>query len=68
MADAAKPSAGAARIEDYRRDSKLPARGHYLIRNATVALTMDPKLGDITGCDIHIRNGEILAVGQKAAG
>src|SRR5262245_6914970 len=70
MADAAKPSRGTAHIEDYRRDAKLPERGHYLIRNATVALTMDAKLGDLSGCDIHIRDGEIIAVGQhlQAAG
>ena len=41
----------------------LPARGNYLIRNATV-LTMDDSLGDIEGGDVHIRDGEILALGQ----
>ena len=41
----------------------LPARGNYLIRNAYV-LTMDDRLGDIENGDIHIRDGEILALGK----
>jgi len=40
----------------------LPARGQYLIRNAHV-ITMDRSAGDIAGGDVHIRNGEIVAVG-----
>jgi cytosine/adenosine deaminase-related metal-dependent hydrolase len=40
----------------------LPARGQYLIRNAHV-ITMDRSTGDIAGGDVHIRNGEIVAVG-----
>jgi len=36
-------------------------RGEYLIRGAYV-MTMDPTLGDIPGGDVHIRNGEIVAV------
>ena len=42
----------------------LPARGNYLIRNAYV-LTMDDGLGDIESCDIHVRDGEILAVARN---
>lgn len=38
-------------------------RGDMVIRNATI-LTMDPKLGDLAGADIHIRHGEIVAIGQ----
>ncbi len=41
----------------------LPSRGELLLRNGYV-MTMDPALGDIAGGDVHIRNGEILAVGQ----
>ncbi len=41
----------------------LPSRGNYLIRNAYV-LTMDDRLGDIENGDIHIRDGEILALGK----
>jgi 5-methylthioadenosine/S-adenosylhomocysteine deaminase len=47
----------------------LPARGEFLIRDAYV-LTMDPALGDIPGGDVHVKNGNIVAVGKnlKAAG
>ena len=42
---------------------RLPARGEFVIRNAYV-LTMDATLGDVPGGDIHVRNGEIVAVGR----
>lgn len=41
----------------------LPERGEFIIKNAHV-LTMDPKLGEISGGDIHIRDGAIVAVGR----
>jgi cytosine/adenosine deaminase-related metal-dependent hydrolase len=41
----------------------LPQRRELLLRNAYV-MTMDPGLGDIAGGDVHIRNGEIAAVGK----
>lgn len=41
----------------------LPTRGEFVIRNAYV-LTMDPDLGDLPQADIHVRNGEIVAVGS----
>ena len=41
----------------------LPSRGELVLRNAYV-MTMDPVLGDIAGGDVHIRNGEIVAVGK----
>ena len=44
----------------------LPARGELLLRNAYV-MTMDPVLGDIPGGDVHIKNGEIVAVGNAIA-
>lgn len=49
--------------------AKLPARGDLLIRNAYV-MTLDDKLGDRPAADIHVRNGEIVAIGQglKAPG
>jgi 5-methylthioadenosine/S-adenosylhomocysteine deaminase len=49
--------------------AQLPARGEFIIRNAYV-LTMDDKLGDIPDGDIHVHNGEIVAVGKalKAPG
>ena len=42
--------------------AKLPDRGEFVVRNAQI-LTMDPALGDIAGGDIHVRAGEIVAVG-----
>jgi len=47
----------------------LPARGNLVIRNATI-LTMDADLGDLTNADIHVRDGDIVAVGTalEAAG
>ena len=41
----------------------LPARTEFLIRRAYV-MTMDPVLGDISGGDVHVRNGAIAAVGR----
>jgi 5-methylthioadenosine/S-adenosylhomocysteine deaminase len=51
------------------RKTGLPPRRELLLRNAYV-MTMDPALGDIAGCDVHIKNGEIVAVGKgiKAPG
>lgn len=37
-------------------------RAEYLIRNAYV-MTMDEGLGDLAGADVHVRNGEVVAVG-----
>jgi len=42
--------------------SKLPARGEFTIANAYV-MTMDSGLGDIADGSVHVRNGEIVAVG-----
>lgn len=54
-----------------RRDAaggvRLPARGEFTIANAYV-MTMDPSLGDIAGGSVHVRNGEIVAVGKDIAG
>jgi cytosine/adenosine deaminase-related metal-dependent hydrolase len=47
-----------------QRATALPQRRDILIRGANV-LTMDAKLGDLASGDVHIRNGEIVAVGQK---
>src|SRR5215469_9993689 len=43
---------------------KLPARGEFVVRNAYV-ITMDPKLGDIPNGDVHVRNGQIVAIGKN---
>jgi cytosine/adenosine deaminase-related metal-dependent hydrolase len=39
-----------------------PSRGEYLIRGGTV-LSMDPVVGILADGDVHVRNGEIVAVG-----
>src|SRR5262245_48376681 len=38
-------------------------RGEFVIRNGFV-LTMDAGVGDIPGGSVHVRNGEIVAVGR----
>lgn len=44
----------------------LPARGEFIVRGASI-ITMDPGLGDIPKGDIHVRNGEIIAVAPSIA-
>jgi 5-methylthioadenosine/S-adenosylhomocysteine deaminase len=43
---------------------RLPAREHFVIRNAHV-MTMEHDTGDIAGGDVHVRDGVIVAVGPK---
>ncbi|MEQ1883455.1 MAG: amidohydrolase family protein [Bryobacteraceae bacterium] len=52
-----------------RGPATLPARGEFIIRNAYV-MTMERETGDISGGDVHFKNGEIVAVGKalKAPG
>src|SRR5262249_41820282 len=47
--------------------SGLPARAEFTISNAYV-ITMDSALGDIAGGSVHVRNGEIVAVGKNVTG
>lgn len=47
-----------------RRAAGLPSRGEYLVRSGHI-LTMDAGLGDVPGGDVHVRNGEIIAVGKN---
>jgi 5-methylthioadenosine/S-adenosylhomocysteine deaminase len=42
----------------------LPVRGNYLVKDAYV-VTMDPVLGDIPKGSVHVRNGQIVAVGAE---
>lgn len=42
----------------------LPDRRELLVRNAYV-MTMDSKLGDLPKGDVHVRNGEIIAIGEN---
>src|SRR5204862_2869492 len=66
---AALPSRLLAQAENIRRPPAeigtigLPARGEFVLRNAHV-MTMDAALGDIPGGSVHVRNGEIVAVGR----
>ncbi len=62
-------AAGLAGCAGKPSPGKLPARGEFVIRN-TYVMTMDPALGDIRGGDVHVKNGEIAAVGKnlQAAG
>jgi len=53
-----------ARSSASRAASGFPDRGDFLVRGAHI-LTMDPKLGDIGGGDVHVRAGEIVAVGKN---
>lgn len=41
----------------------LPERGEYLIKGGML-ITVDDALGNIEGGDIHVRNGEIVAIGK----
>src|SRR5262249_21578705 len=45
----------------------LPPRGEFTISNAYV-ITMDSALSDIAGGSVHVRNGEIVAVGKNVTG
>lgn len=53
-----------ASSEGERPSGKLPPRGEFVVRNAYI-MTMDAELGDIPGGDIHVKNGEIIAVGKN---
>lgn len=46
------------------RSAGLPGRGEFVVRNAYV-MTMDPALGDVSPGHIHVRNGDIIAVGSN---
>ena len=42
--------------------ARLPTRGEYVIRGATI-LSMDAAVGDYERGDVHVRNGSIVSVG-----
>jgi cytosine/adenosine deaminase-related metal-dependent hydrolase len=46
--------------------ASLPPRGEWVVRGAYV-LSMDPAIGDLPRGDVHVRNGEIVAVGPNLA-
>src|SRR5258706_11352280 len=43
---------------------RLPARANVIIRNAYI-MTMEAGTGDIKDGDVHVKDGVIVAVGQK---
>ena len=47
--------------------TRLPARGEFTITNAYV-MTMERDFGDFTGGSVHVRDGEIVAVGHGVSG
>jgi 5-methylthioadenosine/S-adenosylhomocysteine deaminase len=47
-----------------RPGERLPHRGEFVIRDAYV-LTMEPEIGDIPKGSVHIKDGEIVAVGTS---
>jgi len=56
---------GAQNSEGVRRPpADVRPRAEFIIRNAHL-MTMDTSLGDIPGGSVHVRNGEIVAVGRE---
>jgi cytosine/adenosine deaminase-related metal-dependent hydrolase len=45
---------------------RLPERAEFVIRNAYV-MTMERTPGDLPNADVHVRNGQIVAVGANLA-
>ena len=60
---ATKTATGLSQAAD-RPAGRLPDRGEFVVRGAHV-LTMDPALGELDRGDIHVRAGEIVAVGSN---
>ncbi len=63
-ASALAATGSSAEGQERRGAAGLPARGEFVIRNAYV-LSMDPTLGDISGGDVHVKNGVIADVGKN---
>lgn len=55
-------ASGAAAESGRRPDGRLPRRREFVIRGAYV-LSMDPDVGDLGAADVHVRDGDIVAVG-----
>ena len=47
--------------------TRLPARGEFTITNAYV-MTMERDFGDFADGSVHVRDGEIVAVGHGVSG
>jgi 5-methylthioadenosine/S-adenosylhomocysteine deaminase len=68
-AAAAKADAKAKAVTAQSAGVRLPTRGNYLIQGAYV-MTMERDVGDIADGSVHVKDGEIVAVGKgiKAPG
>lgn len=49
-----------------RAAASLPPRGEFVIRGAHI-LSMDDQIGDLPGGDVHVRDGQIVAVAAKVS-
>jgi len=59
--------AGAASVPaPARAQTATPTRGEFVIRKGTV-VTVDDALGKLTDADVHVKDGEIIAVGADLA-
>ncbi len=58
MAQAAAPAS--------RPATSLPARGEFVVRGANV-LSMDATIGDLPSGDVHVRDGNIVAVAASVS-
>ncbi|HLH24255.1 MAG TPA: amidohydrolase family protein [Chloroflexota bacterium] len=63
---AATPAPAGQRAPQAQPAGQIPGRGEFVVRGAYV-LTVDPALGDFEQGDVHVRNGEIVAVGASVA-
>lgn len=59
----ARAAAANKKRREHTTPGRLPSRGEIVIRGAYV-MTMDRELGDISGGDVHMKNGDIIAVGK----
>jgi hypothetical protein len=59
LAGCATRTATTSSLAASRSPGELPERGEFIVKNAHV-LTMDAKLGEISGCDIHVREASLL--------
>src|SRR4051812_31666920 len=64
---AAAGTSGCATLGASMGAGGLPSRGEFVVRNAYV-LSMDAKIGDLPQGDVHVRNGQIVAVGANLTG
>jgi 5-methylthioadenosine/S-adenosylhomocysteine deaminase len=58
-----EPAQGGGPQPGASTQSALPDRGEFLIRGAHV-LSIDDGVGDLPSGDVHVRNGEIVAIGE----